>query len=234
MDRLRLLVEVDELLEQRGVDLAGGRVGLVGGLDRRPCRGCRRACRWPRASSVRRPAPRTLASTGSAIWRMVRPVASACIWDHRSELAPPPTKASESKRRLQYFSTAPSSQAEFSATPSKTARTMSARVEESEMLWKPPRMVWSSTGERSPLSQGVNRTPWEPAGTEAATSLRRAEEVRRAAAPAGGGQGVVGKEHVVAQPGEAGAPRLVLVGHQVAAGDARGDGRDVGQRRRSS
>ena len=45
-----------------------------------------------------------------------------------------PTKAREGNRRLVYFSTAPSSQAEFSATPSKTARTMSARVVESEML----------------------------------------------------------------------------------------------------
>ncbi len=49
---------------------------------------------------------------------------------------------------------------------------MSARVDDSDMLWKPPRMVWSSTGERSPLSHGVNRTPWEPTGTDAATSLR--------------------------------------------------------------
>src|SRR3984957_10722886 len=108
---------------------------------------------------------------------MVRPVASACIWDQRSELAPPPTKASVSKGRLQYFSTAPSSQAELSATPSKTARTMSARVDDSERLWKPPRMVWSSTGERSPFSQGVNRTPWEPTGTDAATSLRVAKKL---------------------------------------------------------
>ena len=46
----------------------------------------------------------------------------------------------------------------------------------------------------------------------------------------GGGQGVVGEEDVVAQPGQAGAPRLVLVGHQVAARDARGEGGDVGQR----
>ena len=48
---------------------------------------------------------------------------------------------------------------------------MSARVDESEMLWKPPRMVWSSTGERSPFNQGVNMTPWAPGGTDAATSL---------------------------------------------------------------
>src|ERR1700722_4249007 len=103
---------------------------------------------------------------------MVRPVASAWICDQRSELAPPPTKAREGKERLQYFSTAPSNQAEFSATPSNTARTMSARVDDSEMLWKPPRMVWSSTGERSPFSHGVNRTPWEPTGTDDASSLR--------------------------------------------------------------
>ena len=80
------------------------------------------------------------------------------------------------------FSTAPSSQAELRATPSKTARTMSARVEESDRLWKPPRMVWSSTGERSPLSQGVNSTPWAPAGTEAGQVVQRGEEVRGGAA----------------------------------------------------
>ena len=50
--------------------------------------------------SVSSPAPRTLASTGSAIWRMVRPVTSAWICDQRSEFAPPPTKARESKRLL--------------------------------------------------------------------------------------------------------------------------------------
>src|SRR6202451_4783703 len=119
---------------------------------------------------------------------MVRPVASAWICDQRSELAPPPTKAREGKERLQYFSTAPSNQAEFSATPSNTARTMSARVDDSEMLWKPPRMVWSSTGERSPFSQGVNRTPWDPTGTDAATSLRVAKT------SAGGTAGAVAGE----------------------------------------
>src|ERR1700729_2868283 len=116
---------------------------------------------------------------------MVRPMASAWIWHHRSELAPPPTKAREGKERLQYFSTAPSNQAEFRATPSNTARTMSARVDDSEMLWKPPRMVWSSTGERSPFSQGVNRTPCEPTGTDAATSLRRAKKLSGGPAVAG-------------------------------------------------
>ena len=44
-------------------------------------------------------------------------MASAWICEHRSELAPPPTKA----RDVQYFSTAPSSQAEFRATPSNMA-----------------------------------------------------------------------------------------------------------------
>src|ERR1700684_905426 len=106
---------------------------------------------------------------------MVRPMASAWIWHHRSELAPPPTKAREGKGRLVYFSTAPSNQAEFSATPSNTARTMSDRVDDSDRLWKPPRMVWSSTGERSPFSQGVKTTPWEPTGTDAATSVRGAK-----------------------------------------------------------
>ena len=99
------------------------------------------------------------------------------------------------------------------------------------MLWKPPRMVWSSTGERSPFSQGVNRTPCAPGGTDAAISfsvpkkrrVRRRRPVRRR-------QGVAGEEQVVAQPGQARAPRLVLVGHEVAAGDARGDRGDVGQR----
>ena len=177
-----------------------------------------------------RPAPRTLARTGSATWRMVRPVASAWICDHRSELAPPPTKASESKRRLQNFSTAPSSQAELRATPSKTARTMSDRVDDSEMLWKPPRMVWSSTGERSPLSQGVNSTPCAPAGTDAGHVVERAEEAVGRAGVAGRRQGVAGEQQVVAQPGQAGPAGLVLVGHQVAARDPRGDGRDVGQR----
>ena len=37
-------------------------------------------------------------------------------------------------RRLQNLSTAPRSQAELSATPSKTARTMSDRVDDKEML----------------------------------------------------------------------------------------------------
>src|ERR1700722_17992914 len=114
---------------------------------------------------------------------MVRPVASAWICDQRSELAPPPTKAREGKERLQYFSTAPSNQAEFSATPSNTARTMSARVDDSEMLWKPPRMVWSSTGERSPFSHGVNRTPWEPTGTADASSLRTPKKLAGGAVP---------------------------------------------------
>src|SRR6202451_872885 len=119
---------------------------------------------------------------------MVRPVASAWICDQRSELAPPPTKAREGKERLQYFSTAPSNQAEFSETPSNTARTMSARVDDSEMLWKPPRMVWSSTGERSPFSHGVNRTPWEPTGTADASSLRTPKKL------AGGREAVAGGE----------------------------------------
>src|SRR3984957_3100329 len=113
---------------------------------------------------------------------MVRPVASAWICDQRSELAPPPTKAREGKERLQYFSTAPSNQAEFSATPSNTARTMSARVDDSEMLWKPPRMVWSSTGERSPFSHGVNSTPCEPTGTADASSLRTPKKLAGGAA----------------------------------------------------
>ena len=184
----------------------------------------------PRASSVSSPAPRTLASTGSATWRMERPVASAWIWDHRSELAPPPTKASDSSRRLQNFSTAPSSQAELRATPSKTARTMSARVDDSEMLWKPPRMVWSSTGERSPFSQGVKRTPCAPAGTDEAMSLRMPKKPSGAPAAPAGGQRVVGEEQVVAHPGQAGAAGLVLVGQQVATRDPRGDGGDVRQR----
>ena len=104
------------------------------------------------------------------------------------------------------------------------------------MLWKPPRMVWSSTGERSPFSHGVNRTPWDPTGTDGATSLRVPKkpsggpEAAAAARLGAGGEGVVGEEQVVAQPGQAGAPRLVLVGHQVAARDPRGEGGDVGQR----
>ena len=84
---------------------------------------------------------------------------------------------------MQNFSTAPSNQAEFSATPSKTARTMSARVEDSDRLWKPPRMVWSSTGERSPLSHGVKSTPWAPTGTDEATSLSVAKKPSGAPPP---------------------------------------------------
>src|SRR5580692_1401674 len=38
VDGLGLLVQVDELLEQRGVDLAGGGVGLVGEIGRASCR----------------------------------------------------------------------------------------------------------------------------------------------------------------------------------------------------
>src|ERR1700677_615353 len=38
VDGLGLLVQVDELLEQGGVDLAGGGVRLVGGLDRHGAR----------------------------------------------------------------------------------------------------------------------------------------------------------------------------------------------------
>ena len=63
-------------------------------------------------------APRTLASTGSATWRISRPSTSAWIWDHWSELAPPPMKASESSRRPANFSTASSSHLELRATPS--------------------------------------------------------------------------------------------------------------------
>ena len=93
--------------------------------------------------------------------------------------------------RLQYFSTAPSNQAEFSATPSNTARTMSARSEDSDRLWKPPRMVWSSTGERSPFSHGVNMTPWAPGGTEAATALSMP---KKSAGAAAGGPPPVGAD----------------------------------------
>ena len=93
------------------------------------------------------------------------------------------------------FSTAPRSQAEFSATPSNTARTMSDRVDESERLWKPPRIVWSSTGVRSPFSQGVNRTPWAPAGTDAAMSLRMPKKPSGGPTlvPAGGARASSGK-----------------------------------------
>ena len=113
------------------------------------------------------------------------------------------------------------------ATPSKTARTMSARLDDNERLWKPPRMVWSSTGERSPFSQGVKRTPRDPGGTAPAISF---SVPKTSSGTSAASERVVGEEHVVAQPGEAGAAGLVFVRDEVAPGDARRDGRDVGQR----
>jgi len=50
------------------------------------------------------------------------------------------------------------------------ARTRSARVVCSDRSCHPPRKRWSSTGVRSPFSQGVKITPLLPAGAVAATS----------------------------------------------------------------
>ena len=57
------------------------------------------------------------------------------------------------------------------ATPSKTARTIWSVVVASERLWNPPRTVWSSTGDRSPLSHGVNSTRPLPTGAAAAMAF---------------------------------------------------------------
>ena len=80
-------------------------------------------------------------------------------------------KARGSNRRPANFSTASSSHRELKATPSKTARTICGRVVANERLWKPPRIVWSSTGERSPLSHGVNSTRPLPGATDSTMSF---------------------------------------------------------------
>ena len=96
------------------------------------------------------------------------------IWHHRSDCAPPPTKFSHGNDVPTNLSTVPRSQRELNATPSSTARTISARVVRREMLCQPPRSRWSSTGVRSPFSHGVKITPPAPAGTAAASASMRA------------------------------------------------------------
>ena len=93
----------------------------------------------PSATAASRPAPRAFAFTGSVTCSMVRPSTSAKIWHHTSERAPPPMNRIGSSRRRVKRSTAPSSQRVLSATPSKTARTRSSRLADSDRLWNPPR-----------------------------------------------------------------------------------------------
>ena len=99
---------------------------------------------------------------------MARPSTSAKIWHHTSLRAPPPMNLIGSSRCLLKRSTACSSQRALSATPSKTARTRSSRLADSDRLWKPPRTNRSSTGVRSPYSHGVKITPRLPGGACAA------------------------------------------------------------------
>ena len=197
VDALGLLVQRAELAVALVVDRRGSRGSGVERLDdphvAARCRRRRSArARCPRAAA----APRALARIGCSTWRI-------CAVEHVGHDPAPQLRlraaadevAATGTARPMNFSTSPSSQRLLYATPSSTERTSSARVVASDRLCQPPRSVWSSTGVRSPFSQGVKITPLLPGATRAGDLVEQRVEVvgRRRLRSAS-----LGEDHVVA------------------------------------
>ena len=159
------------------------RVGPVASGDGDPAGDVVPRAARPAPTAASSAAPRTLATTGSATWRIGRPSTSAMIWHHSVG----PRAAPDERQRVQ----APLGElldrllhpARLRATPSSTARTSCARVVSRRRLNQPPRTRWSSTGVRSPFSHGAKITPSLPGGADAAVG-------RAARRVAGSEQGV--------------------------------------------
>ena len=124
----------------------------------------------PRASAANIAAPRRLACRGSATRSIV------ATHDVGVDLAPQVrggAPADHAQRVEAALGEALDGVVEPSAVVGHTlehgARTRWARVVASDRLWKPPRALRSSTGDRSPASHGVNTTSPLPAGTDAAS-----------------------------------------------------------------
>ena len=104
-------------------------------------------------------APRALACCGSATWRIVRSSTSACIWHHTSRQRAAADEVEVVHLSLDELLDGVEQPARVVRHALEHRRTRSARVVDSERLFQPPRIVWSSTGVRSPLSQGGEHAP---------------------------------------------------------------------------